>query len=97
MNKILSVSAWIAALAVSTQSPSAQQAPAKAADLSKRVVEAPIKHGNWLRPNAPGDRRVAPGLVAWHTDLDAAKAASARTGKPVLLFQLLGNLDDEFC
>jgi len=41
--------------------------------------------------------RVAPGLVRWHDDFDAARAAAATSGRPVLLFQLLGRLDDEFC
>ncbi|REJ79106.1 MAG: hypothetical protein DWQ47_06595 [Acidobacteria bacterium] len=31
----------------------------------------------------------------WHTDLDAAKAESARTGKPIISLRLLGNLDEE--
>jgi predicted outer membrane protein len=41
--------------------------------------------------------RVAPGLVVWHADFDAARAASARSGKPVLLFAMLGDLDRELC
>lgn len=41
--------------------------------------------------------KVAPGLVRWHADLAAAQAAARVSGKPVLVFQLLGNLDDEFC
>ena len=35
--------------------------------------------------------------VAWHANPDAAKAAAAESKKPILLFQLLGKLDDEFC
>lgn len=31
----------------------------------------------------------------WHTDLDSAKKASAKTGKPILSLRLLGKLTDE--
>ena len=40
---------------------------------------------------------VEPGGVEWHADLAAARAASESSGRPVLLFQLLGQLDQEFC
>jgi len=35
--------------------------------------------------------------VHWHKSLDAAIEAARKTGKPVLHFQLLGDLDQEFC
>jgi len=41
--------------------------------------------------------RVRPGLVEWHSSHEAALEASSISGKPVLLFQLLGRLDEEFC
>lgn len=44
-----------------------------------------------------GGAAVAPGLVRWHADFAAACAAARTSGRPVLLFQLLGRLDDEFC
>lgn len=47
------------------------------------------------RPEVAG--KVAPGLVHWHSNYRGALAASAASGKPVLLFVMLGNLDDEFC
>ena len=37
------------------------------------------------------------GAVTWHADFEAARAAAAQSGKPILLFQLLGELDDPFC
>jgi hypothetical protein len=40
---------------------------------------------------------VVPGLVQWHEDLAHAKAAAVKSRRPVLLFQLLGRLDREFC
>lgn len=46
----------------------------------------------------PGfDERVEPGLVSWHADLDAARAAAAESGRPILHFQLLGELDEALC
>lgn len=45
---------------------------------------------------APTDR-VKPGLVAWQPDYAVACRASAKSGKPVLLFQMMGKLDNEFC
>ncbi len=41
--------------------------------------------------------KVQPGLVKWRGNLNDALAASKVSGKPVLLFQLLGNLDDAYC
>jgi hypothetical protein len=41
--------------------------------------------------------KVAPGKVHWHASLAEATAAAEKTGKPVLHFQLLGDLDQEFC
>ena len=41
--------------------------------------------------------RVEPGKVRWHKDFDAAKAASKKSGNPVLLFQMIGKLDERFC
>jgi hypothetical protein len=49
---------------------------------------------------APADRenrRVRPGRVTWHEDFAAACAASERSGKPVLLFQMMGRMDQKFC
>jgi len=41
--------------------------------------------------------KVQPGKVPWHDSFAAACAASAKSGKPVLLFQMMGKLDDQFC
>ena len=48
------------------------------------------------RPPA-ANPRVAPGKVRWHDDFAAACAADAKADKPVLLFQMLGRLDEQFC
>ena len=47
--------------------------------------------GKWTNP------RVQPGAVEWHEDFGAACEASKKSGRPVLLFQMLGRLDQEFC
>jgi hypothetical protein len=47
--------------------------------------------------SADDDAKVAPGLVRWHASADEARAAARTSGKPVLVFQMLGRLDDEFC
>lgn len=39
---------------------------------------------------------VQPGIVRWHPNLQLASNKSAQAGKPVLLFHLLGNLDQRF-
>jgi hypothetical protein len=40
---------------------------------------------------------VAPGKVRWHPSFADAQAAAQRSGKPVLLFHMLGQLDRQFC
>jgi hypothetical protein len=45
---------------------------------------------------AVGNPRVRPGKVNWHPSFHAACEAS-HSGKPVLLFQMLGKLDEQFC
>jgi len=41
--------------------------------------------------------KVAPGQVRWHETFAAAKVASSKSGKPVLLFHMMGRLDQKFC
>lgn len=40
--------------------------------------------------------KVEPGKVKWHADFDEALEKAAKSGKPVLLFQMMGNLDEAF-
>lgn len=74
---------------------------------SKSFIEAPTE---WMLdltqtiPQPPqnnesvndGNPNVEPGLVNWHPDFETACAASKKSGKPVLLFHLLGKLDQRF-
>ena len=71
-------------------------------DVSKIDIEAPTKALVKTAP-AAGARSaksdnppVRPGKVRWHADYNAALAASKWSGRPVLLFQLLGQLDQKF-
>jgi hypothetical protein len=40
---------------------------------------------------------VEPGRVTWHPSFADARAASAKSGKPVLVFHMMGQLDKQFC
>ena len=41
--------------------------------------------------------RVRAGDVRWHPSFELACEAAKQSGKPVLLFQMMGKLDDQFC
>lgn len=83
----------------------APQANLKAIDRPKGMIEMPTKLilarqtdaapaagiGAFVNP------KVQPGKVGWHKDFDAACRAAKKTGKPVLLFQMMGKLDERFC
>ena len=62
---------------------------------TKRLVgpgSAPVMPGEgFVNP------KVAPGRVKWHATLAEACAASGKSGKSILLFQMMGKLDDQFC
>jgi hypothetical protein len=70
---------------------------------SKYVIERPTKEVLSTRSGSaptvvPFDNpKVAPGRLIWHPSFDAACAAARVSGKPVLLFQMMGNLDEQFC
>ncbi|HUR29348.1 MAG TPA: hypothetical protein VM509_14260 [Planctomycetota bacterium] len=59
------------------------------------LVFAPIAH------ELPAPVEAAPStirpVIAWHASYDEALRAAAVSHKPVLLFQLLGKLDDALC
>jgi hypothetical protein len=65
---------------------------------AKAEVEAPAERVV-ATSSSPGfvNPKVEPGKVKWHASLEAACAAAKRSGKPVLLFQMMGKLDDQFC
>jgi hypothetical protein len=68
-------------------------------DRAKNDIEGPAKQAiAAAAPVVAGDNpKVAPGKVNWHPSFEAACEASKKSGKPVVLFQLLGQLDKQFC
>jgi hypothetical protein len=46
---------------------------------------------------AQDNPKVEPGKVKWHANLANACKASAASGKPVMIFYMMGKLDDKFC
>jgi hypothetical protein len=76
----------------------------KAADRTKKeVIEKPtvaIVTGSSAAAAPKEDAanpKVKPGDVKWHASFADACKAAQKSGKPVLLFQLMGKLDDQFC
>jgi len=69
------------------------------ADIKKRLVEFKTEEVVKERsaPSAEENPKVAPGKVQWHPTFAAACAAAQKSGKPVLLFQMMGQLDLQFC
>ncbi len=76
-----------------------------AADITKTVrIEKPtsaILAHNTAGVTATGKEFVNPkveaGRVHWHPSLAVACEAAKKSGKPILLFQMMGKLDDQFC
>jgi hypothetical protein len=77
----------------------ARRQPGIPRDVTKRVIETPTKRLVAVKsaPAASVNPKVQPGKVRWHATFAAACAASAKSKKPVLLFHLLGKLDNQFC
>ncbi len=65
---------------------------------TKRVIELPTKAAVAnTAPATPDNPTVAPGLVKWHKTFADARKASEKSGRPVLLFHMMGELDKQFC
>ena len=64
------------------------------------LVGGEFSHGDGpvrREPETAANPEVRPGRVRWHADFDTARKASQSSGKPVLLFHMLGRLDQQFC
>lgn len=78
--------------------------PKPPVDAGKRRIELPTKGvvaetAPAPRPVAPADPEnppVEPEKVKWHKTFADAQAAAVQSGKPVLLFQMMGRLDQQF-
>jgi hypothetical protein len=77
----------------------AESAPAeKPADRGKEQIERPSKAvAATSSPAATDNPTVEPGKVKWHKTLADAQAAAEKSGKAVLLFHMMGQLDKQFC
>ncbi len=83
----------------------AQEKPVRPADLTKTVrIEKPattiLVHESGAAANTGKEfvnPKVQPGVVHWHPSMRAACDAARKSGKPVLVFQMMGKLDDQFC
>jgi hypothetical protein len=73
--------------------------PARPADLGKRDIEGPAENLVATKTAAAdaGNPKVQPGKVRWHANLETACKAAAKSAKPVLVFHMMGKLDDRFC
>jgi hypothetical protein len=78
--------------------------PPRAPDRGKRDIETPTERvvadrsaGVPAAAEPFVNPRVQPGKVRWHADLAEACKAASKSGKPVLLFQMMGRLDEKFC
>ena len=77
----------------------------KMRDFSKGTIELPTEQllvaQTVPAAASPGpafvNPKVEPGKVRWHKDFETACRVSKKSGKPVLLFQMMGKLDDRFC
>jgi hypothetical protein len=64
------------------------------------VIESPTKRlivGKSAAAAAFVNPKFKAGSVRWHGTFAAACTASAKSKKPVLLFHLMGKLDEQFC
>ena len=62
-------------------------------DAASAMPVAPAPHAVAAEENPT----VKPGLVKWHASLADAKSAAEKSGKPVLVFHMMGQLDKQFC
>ncbi len=82
-----------------------QEKGAKIADLTKSVrIEKPAStilanHSSGVSNTAKDfvNPKVQPGKVNWHLSWEKACDAAKKSKKPVLLFEMMGKLDDQFC
>lgn len=71
------------------------------ADEINRQIESPAETREWERLSTALDavsqqRNSYLSGLYWYTDLDQAKAAALKSGKPILSLRLLGKLNEEF-
>ncbi len=105
MRKYFMLANSMAVILIWQASAQGQEKPVVKADFTKTVrVEKPtsnlLARDSAAVTNTAGtfaNPRVQPGAVHWHPTWTAACDAAGKSGKPVLLFQMMGKLDDQFC
>ena len=98
MNRVFALLSFVALLAPSARPFAQAHVPVeedRARPGAKGLVELPIRDA--LAAPLLSHEVARAGLLHWHPTLEAAELAAQASGKPVLLFQLLGKLDEEFC
>jgi len=100
----LFLSACCAAALTAPQKSSQPATPAKPdVDSVKGPINPPVQ--KTIAETAPAPRLamidadnpwVEPGKVKWHKSFADARKAAENSGKPVLLFQMMGRLDQQF-
>jgi hypothetical protein len=86
---------WLTAGLVGLSTAVATGTPREVAAPAATIAVAPAPHA---APAADAENpRVKPGLVKWHTTVADAQAAAQKSGKPVLVFHMMGQLDRQFC
>lgn len=78
-----------------------QDLPVRVRLPNKGAVEWPVENAVFNQsatlPANFNNPQVMPGKVCWHASFEDACKASQKSHKPVLLFHMLGNLDQQFC
>ena len=83
-------------LSVFMQSATAGDDRIQSKDNSKRSTAEALSKSSGFQ-DVSECRKVRPGLVNWVPDFEEAKKRAASSGKHILVFQMMGKLDDEFC
>lgn len=63
---------------------------------AKNMLTADIARLDRVIDQVGGARYCSVSRLFWHTDLEAAKAVAAKSGKPILSLRMLGKLTDEY-
>ena len=81
-----------------------QQARTAEDEAKTKHIEPPVEvvvgkeSGTTLRAASDfANPKVQPGRVQWHPTFAAACEAARKSDKPILLFQMMGKLDEQFC
>src|SRR5438128_411750 len=89
--------ALVVGAAAKGDSPPAVRADRTKSDVVERPTRTAVQNSTTAAPAEFANPKVQPGKIRWHPTFAAACEAAHRSRKPVLLFQMMGKLDDQFC